>query len=257
MRYMAADTLAVVTRPEGQAAGLMQGLEWLGLDPVHLPMLAIEPIDPLGPSDRQHLLDLDLYQHLIFISANAARVGLSCIDDFWPQYPVGQQCWAVGESTAQVLETAGLSVSRPSKDMSSEGLLAMEGLQSVSGDRVLIVRGEGGRELLAETLVERGAQVDALRCYRRAPVEHDAGQWQQRLESSPRAVLLASSGEGVELLSRLLQPREHTNLASHTLFVPTDRVRALAHDLGWRDIQCAANASDAAMLSAVHDWRDA
>ncbi|MEM1401722.1 MAG: uroporphyrinogen-III synthase [Pseudomonadota bacterium] len=257
MRYMAADTLAVVTRPEGQAAGLMQGLTRLGLDPVHLPMLAIDPIDPLGPTDRQHVLDLDLYQHLIFISANAARVGLSVIDDFWPQYPVGQRCWAVGESTAQVLESVGLSVSRPSKDMSSEGLLALEGLQSVAGDRVLIVRGEGGRELLADSLAQRGAQVDALRCYRRSPVQHDASYWQQRLESNERAVLLASSGEGVELLSRLLQPHENTKLAGHTLFVPTDRVRALAQDLGWRDIQCAANASDAAMLSSVHDWRDA
>jgi len=248
---MAAEPRVLVTRPEGQGAVLIEGLRAAGCRPVHLPLLAIEAIDPLPGVMRQRLLDLDRYDHVLFISANAARIGLASFEDFWPQLPAGQRYWAVGESTAAVLEGAGLRVERPQRDMTSEGLLALAGLQAVSGQRCLIVRGEGGREYLARTLEERGAAVDALVCYRRRPVVYDARDLDRRLGEEPLDVVLISSAEGLEALSGLLRGREHLNLPVATVFAPSDRVAAVARELGWERVRTVANASDREMLAAV------
>jgi hypothetical protein len=157
---MPAEHCVLVTRPEGQAQALLAAIAAQGMRALHLPMLRLEPLEPLPPAVRQCIIDLDRYDHLVFISANAARIGLSLIDDYWPQYPAGQQCWAVGASTARALERAGLAVCAPREDMTSEGLLAMPGLGDLSGQRVLIVKGEGGRRTLEDQFAARGARVD-------------------------------------------------------------------------------------------------
>jgi uroporphyrinogen-III synthase len=253
---MGASSRVLVTRPAGQADTLLAALESLGFAPEHLPMLAIDPLDPLPGPERQKVLDLDRYDHLVFISANAARIGLERIDELWPQYPLGQHYWAVGASTTRVLAASGLTAGTPATDMSSEGLLALPGLAALHGQRVLIVKGEGGRDLLASALRERGAQVDTLCCYRRAPAVHAPERVRELLLDPAVELVLVSSGEGLELLSGLLQPRENTNLAKLTLVVPSPRVVVLAQELGWRKILRAENASDDAMLAAVVAWRE-
>ncbi|MFT7285918.1 MAG: uroporphyrinogen-III synthase [Halieaceae bacterium] len=252
---MSAEPRALLTRPAGQADALREGLQTCGFDSLHVPMLTIEPIDPLPAEQRQRVIDLDLYEDLIFISANAARMGLACFEDFWPQYPAGQRYWAVGRSTAQVLDAAGLLAHSPADDMSSEGLLAMRGLASVAGRRLLIVKGEGGRDLIQETLRERGARVDTLRCYRRTPTTLESAACHALLQRQPVQLILISSGEGLRILSGLLQPRENTNLAATALVVPSARVAEEALRLGWLSIEQAANASDSAMLAAAQIWR--
>ena len=246
-----------VTRPVGQARALMASLSAEGWTPVHLPLLAIDPLDPLPLAQRQRVRDLDRYAHLIFVSANAARVGLARIQDHWPRFPAPPRYWAVGRSTAQVLEAAGLDVERPERDMSSEGLLALPGLRQVRGQRALIVRGEGGRRLIAETLRARGARVDCLCCYRRVPVSHRADDVVARVASAPADLIMISSGEGLQLLSDLLRPREHTTLAAITLLVPSPRVAERARGLGWQQVELTDNASDAAMLAAAQRWQAA
>lgn len=251
---MPAEPRALVTRPAGQADALIDGLRLRGFAVLHLPMLAIEALGPLPARQRQHLLDLDHYGHLIFISSNAARFGVACIDDFWPQYPVGLQCWAVGDSTAQVLRRAGLSVQFPEHDMSSEGLLALPGLRDISGEKVLIVKGEGGRDTLARTLTERGALVHTLNCYRRVPAVLDGQYCRAQLGREPVNLILISSGEGLSNLTRLLQPEEHTNLAHTAMIVPSARVEEQARDIGWRSVRRADNASDPCMLAMAGVW---
>lgn len=252
---MAADGPILVTRPEGQVQGLQSALEGQGLHTRHLPLLAIEATDPLPGTEHQKILDLDLFDHLIFVSANAARIGLERIDEYWPQMPMGQRYWAVGVSTAKVLERAGLVAARPETDMSSEGLLAMPGLMAVDGQRILIVRGEGGRTLIADTLTERGANVSSLCCYRRGPVPYEQDRLLREFTAEPPSLVLISSGEGLSHLSGLLSPQEHTTLARIALVVPSPRVAEQARAQGWREVMQADNASDEAMLAAVQAWR--
>ncbi|MFK8043369.1 uroporphyrinogen-III synthase [Congregibacter sp.] len=254
---MTADLRVLVTRPAGQADSLITALGDAGFTPLHMPMLQIDALDPLPGAQRQRVLDLDLYTHVIFVSANAARLGMAQIQDYWPQLPAGQTFWAVGESTAMCLQAEGLEVSRPEQDMSSEGLLAMPGLSDLRLQRVLIVKGEGGRRFLEEQLRARGATVDSLECYRRGYAAHDALECQKLVLGREPALILISSGEGLERLTGLLQPEEHTNLAVTTLLVPSERVAEQALILGWKNVKCADNASDSAMLAAATAWREA
>ncbi|MFT4767204.1 MAG: uroporphyrinogen-III synthase [Glaciecola sp.] len=254
---MSAEPRVLVTRPLDQADSLMSSLGKAGFTPLHMPMLTIDPVDPLPGVQRQRILDLDRYEHVIFVSANAARLGMACIHDYWPQLPLGQIYWAVGESTALCLEAEGLQVARPKSDMSSEGLLAMPGLADLQSQQVLIVKGEGGRKFLEQQLRERGAKVDSLECYKRGLAVQDAQECRDLVAMQELALILVSSGEGLERLSGLLQPREHTNLAMITLLVPSLRVAEQAGQLGWERVEQAGNASDSAMLAAATTWRKA
>ena len=249
-------TSVLVTRPAGQAEGLLQALREAGCGPVqHQPMLELEPLEELPADQHQHLLDLDLYQHVIFISANAVRFGLERIDDFWPQLPAGVRWYAIGGTTAKLLQQRGLSPLVPVEQITSEGLLDLAELKAVAGQKVLIVKGVGGRETLRETLDHRGAKVDELACYRRICPRLAPGALAQMLSREATDVVMISSGEGLSNMLTLLSDKESTNFRDIGLIVPSPRVAALARQTGFNDVVTAANASDAAMLQALQQWR--
>lgn len=226
-----------------------------GYQPSHQPLLELEALPQLPPAQCRHVLDLDRYQHVIFISANAVRMGLACIDDYWPQLPMGIRWYAIGGTTAALLQERGLSPVTPGEAMTSEGLLAVPELASVAGERVLIVKGEGGRDALRTALIGRGAVVDELACYRRRCPELAPGTLAARLKSAQVEVILLSSGEGLQNLLTLLSREETTKFRHICLVVPSPRVAALAREAGFEQVCVAANASDAAMLAALQNWR--
>jgi uroporphyrinogen-III synthase len=245
----------MVTRPEGQAAELLAAMQQRGLQGIHQPMLALRPLAALPPAQREYLLELDRYQHIIFISANAVRYGLACIDDFWPQLPAGIHWYAIGVSTARLLAQRGLQPISPAEKMDSESLLALPGLTQVAGQRVLIVKGEGGRQTLYDVLTARGAQVDELACYQRKCPEMAAGELAAILHDQQVKIVLISSGEGLSNMLTLLSDTENTKFRDIALIVPSSRVAAQAQQAGFTDITTAANASDQAMLEALLNRR--
>lgn len=249
-------TSVLVTRPAGQAAGLLEALAEAGFGPLHhCPLLELVPLQELAPEQRQRLLDLDLYQHIIFISANAVRFGMARVDDFWPQLPSAINWYAIGDTTAQLLRERGLSPLTPGQKMDSETLLALPQLQAVADQRVLIVKGEGGRATLRETLEQRGARVDELACYRRRCPRLPADFLPRLLREEAIELVLISSGEGLANMLALLSAEESTKFRDIGLVVPSPRVAAMAQQAGFNDVVTAANASDAAMLQAVQQWQ--
>lgn len=251
---MASKPGVLVTRPEGQGAPLSGRLREDGWPVAELPLISLETIEPLPASQRQLVLDLDLYQHVIFISANAVRFGMAVFDNYWPQLPLGVHWYAVGDSTAQALLGRGIHAETPGRDMTSEGLLRLPGLSDLRDQRVLLVKGEGGRNLLAETLTRRGARVDALRCYRRGPPEWSTATLLETLEKHRIGVLLVSSGEGLANLLALPGLAESSKLETMTLVLPSARVAEAAAEAGLRHCVVAENASDQAMFEALRDW---
>ena len=150
----------LVTRPLGDAANtLCAAVEAAGYRAYSQPLIALSALGQLPPAQRHMVLDLDQYQHIIFISANAVRFGMEVVTDHWPQLPVGINWYAVGSATARGLEAFAIHAVTPGSDMSSEGLLALPYLRNVEGQRVLIVKGEGGRHTLRTELLHRGALV--------------------------------------------------------------------------------------------------
>jgi len=244
----------LITRPAGQAEGLRVAAEAAGYCVYEQPLLQLEPLAELPAQQRQQLLNLDNYQHIIFVSGNAVRFGIAFIEDYWPQLPVGLNWYAVGAATAALLRSHGLDVHAPVQDMSSEGLLALQPLQAVSGQRVLIVRGEGGRTRLREELLERGAQVDDFPCYRRLPPEVTAETFARQLLDWQIGTMMISSGEGLDNMLALLSEQETTKFRDIALIVPSRRIAAQAQETDFGPVVIADNASDAAMLSALEQW---
>ncbi|MCK0153663.1 uroporphyrinogen-III synthase [Alcanivorax sp. S6407] len=170
----------LVTRPAGQQQALMDALQAAGYQAAHCPALRIEPL-PVSGDTRRVLMDLDLYHAVFFASANAARLALTAMSDLWPQWPVGVHWLAVGRATAAELATWHLQPEVPEAGFNSEAVLALPCLQDLHEKKILICRGNSGRELLADTLKARGAEVVALPFYQRLPnpdFEPTAGcQW--------------------------------------------------------------------------------
>lgn len=245
----------LITRPQGQAEGLSSGAQELGCIVHRQPLLELQALPYLAPAQRQRVVDLDLYGHVIFISGNAVRFGMACIDDYWPQLPVGISWYAVGESTAARLRDFGVEALTPGAVMTSEGLLALRELEAVTDQRILIVKGEGGRATLLEELERRGARVDELACYRRRCPRLDAGELGAKINRWRIQLIVISSGEGFTNMQALLSPQETTNFKGVYLIVPSERVARMAQEAGYEHIVTAENASDAAMLRALEDWQ--
>ncbi|MGV3592384.1 MAG: uroporphyrinogen-III synthase [Gammaproteobacteria bacterium] len=237
-----------LTRPAGQGATLRAELEQHGARVEMLPMLVIEPL-PLAPAERQKLIDLDRYDLLFFVSTNAATLGLEGIAQWWPQYPVGILNFAVGPGTAAVLERQGLTVHYPRERMTSEALMALPELQDVRGKKALIVRGSGGREIIAEGLRAGGASVDYLELYRRAAPQYDA-QYLRKLmqESAPTAVVI-SSADALDNLHLLF--RDVPGWAQLPLVVSSPRLAEHAKALGFQSIALVEGATDAAIIAGL------
>jgi uroporphyrinogen-III synthase len=241
----------LVTRPAGQGQALCDAVVAAGHRAFSQPLLELQALPELPAAQRALILDLDLYQQVIFISGNAVRFGMALINDYWPQLPSGVNWFAIGGSTAALLADEGVTVLSPTGDMTSESLLALPQLQSVVGDRVLIVKGEGGRDTLRRELTSRQARVDELACYQRRRPALAQGELAGRLTDWQIDTILLSSGEGLANLLGLLSPAESTNLKSIDVLVPSGRVAKQAQEVGFARVITAENASDAAMLRAL------
>jgi uroporphyrinogen-III synthase len=238
----------LVTRPASQAEEICPSLEALGCEVVRQPLLKIEAVAET-PKIKSQFMDIDQFDTVIAISRNAAEMGLTYLDQYWPQWPLGVDWIAIGPVTAAVMEAQGLDVKMPANQFDSEGALAMPELQNVAGKKILIWRGVGGRETLAQTLCERGAEVVYAELYQRLIPQYNEQQWQQALDQSP--LLMVSSGQGLEAIAAQ-QPRISEYVRG--IIAPSSRVAELAKLLGFSEIQVAASAQDADMLAAVQDW---
>lgn len=236
----------LVTRPAHLQQGALSQLEEADYEPVSLPLLEIQPVDIEAPESgpiRSHILNLDLYNSVIFISRNAARIGAELIDQFWPQLPVGIEWLAIGQSTADELAGYGI-IATVNAGTDSEALLDTPQLQELAEQRILLVKGEGGRELLQQTLTARGAKVDSIELYKRQPCRYTEAELITRVGTACDAVIL-TSGEALTAYHTLgLWPQA-------TLFLPSERVAQQAKRLGYTEIVVADGASDLAMLSAI------
>ncbi len=225
----------LVTRPRELAGGLAALIAQAGGEPVLFPTIEIR--DPQEPARAQALVArLPEFDLAVFVSPSAVRKAMPlAAGGAWPRVA------AVGEGTRRELERHGLrGVISPPGQPDSEALLALAELSQVAGSRVLILRGAGGRELLAETLAARGAKVEVAECYRR--VRPEAPPPEGRIDAA-----CVSSGEA---LANLVAMLGRERLEHAPVFVPHPRVEAQARELGLRRPVLAAP-GDAGMLAAL------
>lgn len=248
----------LLTRPAEECVALATTLAEVGIHSASLPLLSIEPL-PETPEQHAMMRELDHYCAVVVVSKPAARLGLEWLDRYWPQPPSDQPWFSVGAATGAILEGHGLDVSWPETGDDSEALLALPRLSqalAVPQPRVLILRGEGGREFFAETLRGRGVQVDFLELYRRNLPSYPPGALPATVEAERLNGLVVSSGQGLQSL-RELAADAWPDLVELTLFVPSPRVAEMARQLGAKRIVDCRGAGVAALLVALRETSQA
>jgi uroporphyrinogen-III synthase len=238
----------VVTRPREQAVSLQQRITQLGGNVLLFPLLEISPA-PDQQALQNAVQRLPGYDLLIFISPNAVRYGMAALRAHG-DLPPGLRCAAVGQGSAQALRDAGVSeIIAPHGQSDSEALLALPQLQAVSGWKIAILRGDGGRELLRDTLRARGAEVEYITCYQRSKPQQDMTTL---LDAQPHAITLSSS-EALGYLGELLDSAARERLAAVPLFVPHARIAAAAHAQGWSTV-IQTEGGDDGIVSGLVAW---
>lgn len=234
----------LVTRPDDQASILVGRLAALGAHAVRLPVMDIADIADHrmlhALIDRLHEFDW-----AIFISPTAALRAVNLIRAR-RALPATLRIAAIGQGGARELARLGVGeVLAPVGRFDSEALLELPPMQAMEGRRVVIFRGEGGREQLAETLRARGATVEYGECYRRVkPAAMDP----EVLKLLARGRLHAThvtSAEGLRNLFEMAGAAGSRWLRDLPMFVPHPRIAEVARELGVKEANAIAGGEDA------------
>jgi len=238
----------VVTRPAGQADGLCAALAELGAEPLRFPLLTIDAVADPGPLQAvaARLADFSL---AFFVSPNAVSFALDAMLPVAP-WPPGLRVATVGKGSEAALAARGFDrVIAPQDGFDSESVLALPDFQAaaVAGRRVLILRGDGGRDLLGDTLAARGAVVEYLTCYHRGGPPGDPAPLIARARAGRLDALTLTSSEGV---AHLLALPAAGVLRQLPVFVPHPRIAAAARDGGFGRI-IATGPGDAGLIDGL------
>lgn len=244
----------LVTRPAAQAAGLEALIAAQGGETACFPLIDIAPADDWNAVDEAGER-LDAFSLVVFISPNAVEYGLPRMLSR-RKWPLSVRAAAIGPGTVRRLADFGIEdVIVPQGRYDSEALLALDALQAerIAGASVLVLRGNGGRELLAETLRARGATVDCVTCYRRTAPQDGSAVVSWLSNRTLDAVTLSSS-EGLRNLLELLDTGSRERLLALPVFVPHQRIAEEATRLGLHRVVLTGPA-DTGLVEGLCNYR--
>ncbi|MCS6764410.1 MAG: fused uroporphyrinogen-III synthase HemD/membrane protein HemX [Candidatus Protistobacter heckmanni] len=260
--------IAIVTRPAGQAGALEAALRERGLDTLHFPLIDILP--PEDPSRLDAALaeltgEAGAYALAIFVSPSAIDSAFGRLPGAgWPR---ATAIGVIGPGSVAALAAHGVRApehrilspkaggdgsSAKNERYDSETLLAelrAAGFDAagLSGKRVLLVRGNGGRELLADSLRQAGAVVTVVEAYRRAAPLPGAQAWAQLARALARPhVWLLTSSEAARNLVKL-------GAAADTAIAPHPRIVDAARELGFSKLVLSGSGDDN-LANAAQQW---
>ena len=245
----------VVTRPTHQAGELAAGIRAAGGNPVMFPALEIR-----DARDQRALLDLiarlDQFDLAIFISPNAVNKAMNLIGK-QRKLPSGLQIATIGRGGVRALQNFGINEAIvPTARFDSEALLEMAEMQQMEGKRVVIFRGEGGRELLGNTLEKRGASLEYAVCYHRSKPDIDTHAIEVLLKAWSHDDLHAitvTSCESLQNLFDMVGEPGRQWLKKTPVFVPHERIAQAARKLGLARVVVTA-IGDEGLLSGLQAY---
>lgn len=242
----------VVTRPAGQATHLAEALFELGAHPVLFPVLAIEDVVDTTPI-LDAAIRLDQYDWAMFVSPNAVDKALAVILA-QRQWPDNLRVATVGHSSEAALARHGIrDVVAPQERFDSEALLELAPFGEVRGKRVIIFRGDSGRDLFGDTLKARGATVDYVACYRRTRPALDPASLIKLWNDGRLDALTVTSSEGLRNLYEMVGKLGQGWLKHTPTFVPHARIAEQARALGLHNV-VQTGPADAGLLAGLIDY---
>ena len=235
----------LITRPLEQAESLANLIQARGGVSLRFPTITINPVN-------SSISDFNGADLVIFTSANAVWHSKK----YWPSHWQVTQIAAIGSATRQALADSGVeNVIMPRTSYNSESLLQHQTMQRVANKSIVIVSGEGGRTLLADELMRRGAKLQKCVVYRRELPNGDMSplipDWQQQNLS----VVICTSYDSLNNLATLV-PSSYKDWLFHLqCIVMSKRARGLAQQLGFRKPAITtAQASNKAILQTLIAW---
>ncbi len=251
----------LVTRPLPENEGLCQRIRDIGGLAISFPLLSFFPVTQ-SVVLQQQLLQLDRVHWLIFVSPRAVEFALPMLQALCPILPAHLQYAAIGRATAKALERSGIeTVLLPQSIDSSEGLLALPELQAsaITGQRIALIKGVGGRQTLATTLAARGADIQEWSVYRRqCMLPSDTTRRIFHLFQSKKVnVVICTSGEILHAFYQLCVHAGEICLAYFlkevACVVVSERLVSVAKRLGFQRIVLAQGAGNEAIMQSLRE----
>jgi uroporphyrinogen-III synthase len=243
---MLAGRSIVVTRPLAQAASLAAAIRDAGGEPVIFSTMEIRDTEHPAALDRA-LSHLTNYSWAFFVSPNA-------VDKVFARmrtWPAVVRAAAIGPGTRAALEARGVRDVLVPERYDSEGLLALPQFAAMDRIRCVIFRGNGGRELIATTLTERGARVDIVECYRRVlPAAADSEALLARWAEHAIDAVTFTSSEGARNFDTLAGARARPFYAATPAFAPHARIAEVVRRLGFHEV-IETGPADAGLMAAL------
>ncbi|AKH37953.1 MULTISPECIES: uroporphyrinogen-III synthase [Nitrosomonas] len=233
----------LVTRPAHQASHLINEIKKKGGNPVLFPVLEIS--DTNNPQPLLKVISrLDEFDLAIFVSPNAVDKAVPLIQAH-RTLPPNLKIAVVGEGSANKLRQYGIkNIIVPSSRYDSEALLGMPELQHVLDKNIVIFRGNDGRKLLGETLIQRGAHLEYIECYRRDKPKIEVSPLLDSWTNNALHAVTVTSSEGLHNLFDMIGKVGQQLLKKTPLFTAHERIACFAKELGLTNIHVTAAGDD-------------
>ncbi|MEO0367360.1 MAG: uroporphyrinogen-III synthase [Pseudomonadota bacterium] len=221
-------------------------LEALDFTPFHLPTIEVEPVRSSEVTDI--FSALDQFTDIVFVSRNAVEIGMHFVNHHGGM-PESCRVMTVGAETAKQLYRHGIDAMFPQHGTGAEALLGVGQLTDLTGQNILLVRGDGGLDWPAQEMQSRGAQVQEVRCYKQKLPENSLALMQKCASDKigVAGVFVHSANSAVHLID--LAKQKYPELLYAILVAGSQRIATKALELGWRgEIRVADSPSNKHMM---------
>jgi uroporphyrinogen-III synthase len=251
------DTGVVITRPAAQAESMAREVTALGRKAILFPLLEIHPLTDTAPL-RAVLNDLGRYALVAFVSPNAIDAAFALLPDWPREVPLA----VMGEGSRAALARHGVTPSnatiirpRDIERTDSQTLLEALDIEALRGKQVLVLRGETGRELLADALRGAGVTVTQVAAYRRSAPQLDQARRDQLGELlNARHDWIITSSEALQILLQMVRQLAGeagvAKMQQQRLIVPHVRIQETAAALGLPHVTLTGS-GDERLLAAL------
>lgn len=241
----------LITRPSPSGNELTQRLIDAGKLAFHVPLIKIIAGRELPLLDAK-LKALSAGDYVLLLSKNAVHYANWQLNQLEQSWPDTLSYYGIGKSTAFAFqEISGRLTHYSQQGETSEDLLTLPTLNQVKNKRILLLRGNGGRDLLAKTLRKRGAIVEECECYQRVFIQYSPEDFEIQWEKKQIETLVVTSGEMLQRLFFLVTKPKKAWLLNCHLIVVSERLATIAEKLGWKRITVADSAHNDALFRAL------
>ncbi|OTA17825.1 Uroporphyrinogen III synthase HEM4 [Xenorhabdus vietnamensis] len=242
----------LITRPAPAGEELVKRLRAIGKSAFSAPLIEIHPGADL-PLLSQKLQWLSAGDLVFLLSKNAVHYANKQLTQEGQSWPDQLSYYGIGKSTSLMFhQYTGLKILYSEQGETSEDLLQLPTLQKMDNKKILLLRGNGGREVIASTLRIRGSEVDYCECYSRQPVKYNTADFSHHWQQCDIKTIVVTSGEMLQLLYNLVTDSDGKAwLLGCDLIVVSERLANIAQTLGWQTIKVAKSADNDALIQAL------